>query len=177
MVKKSCFRANILIDNEDEKYGYELISQINIKENKKYITFLKSNNIKNKWYICEDNNIMEYKEKEFDKGFPFVMIYSKVKELLMEKYIDELDNIVDLKNEKLNLLIYSTVSKIKEEIDDLEYDMNLETVYNELNLKYSFKNKTFFFFNNSRKLDLKKTIRENNLVNGDLIIIVEYNFI
>ena len=177
LVKKAFFKANILIDNEDEKKGYELISQINIKENNKYVTFLKSNNNENKWYICQENNILEYNKKELDKGFPFVMIYSKAKASLVEKYIDEFDNIVDLKNEKINLLIYSTVSKIKERIDDVEYDMKLEDIYNELCLKYRFENKTIFFFNNSRKLDLKKSIKENNLENGDLIIIVEYNLI
>ena len=177
LIKKTCFRANTLIDNENDKIGYELISQINVKENNKYISFLKLNNNENKWYICEDNNIMEYNKRELDKGFPFVMIYSKVNELLMEKYIDELDNIIDLKNEKIDLLFYSTVSKIKEKIDDLEYDMKLEDAYNELCQKYSFENRTILFFNNSRKLDIKKTIRENKLENGDLIIIVEYNYI
>ena len=87
MIKKTCFRANTLIDNENDKIGYELISQINVKENNKYISFLKLNNNENKWYICEDNNIMEYNKRELDKGFPFVMIYSKVNEWFHQRWL------------------------------------------------------------------------------------------
>lgn len=160
------------MDDEDEKQGYELTNQINIKKNNEYATFLKSNN---KWYICQENNIVEYEENKFEKGIPYVLMYQKVNDLPKEKVRDELDRTID-ENETINLIFYSTVSKIKDKLEISENNLTLEKVYKELCRKYSFENRTILFFNNSRKLDFKKTIKDYNLINNDLIIIVEYNF-
>ena len=173
LINKSHFYSNYILEDEDGKKGYELTSQINIKENKEYVTFLKSNN---QWFICQESDIVNYEENKFEKGVPYISIYQKVDDLPQEKVIDELDRTID-EEDTIDLIFYSTVSKIKEKLDNLEKDMTIEKVYNELCRKYSFENRTILLFNNSRKLEAKKTIKDYNLANNDLIIIVEYNFL
>ena len=183
LLNKYYFNNDIILKNNNKK-GYELISKINLKKNKEYVTYLKSNENSN-WYTCEDNNI-KYLCKETDiinidqknkKEVPFVLIYKKVDDLPKDKFIDELDRTIEIIQDKtIDLIFYSTVSKIKDKLDHLDYDMTIESLYNKLCEKYNFKRSKILFFNNSRKLDCKKTIRENNLENEALIIIVEYNF-
>ena len=168
-------KSNALMDNNDIIY-YDLICQINKKENNDYITYLKSYNDL-KWYICLNDNIIECNENELKKDVPYFLIFQKTKDLPKNKYIDESDNSIVLhEKDNLDLIFYSTVSKIKERLDNLDSNMKIEEVYNLLCEKYKFEKCSKLLFCNSRKLDIKKSIKENNLENGDFIIIVEYNF-
>ena len=174
LTKNLYFSSDALLERDDDKEYYELISEIHKLKNNDFISLLKSEK-NNKWYICQGNNIEEYEKHKFDDSALYLLIYKKVDDISQEKYIDELDRTID-KDEKLDLIFYSTVSKIREKVDNLEYDMKIEEVFKELSRKYSFENRTILLFNNSRRIQFKNTIKESNLKNNDIIIIVEHNF-
>ena len=159
-----------------EKLTYNLTSVINIKENKDYITYLFSyNNLQ--WYLCKEDEIVKCDKKDLDNGEPLLLIYQKIKDLDKIKYIDEFDNSIDFhENDTVDLLVYSSVSKIKEKMNNLDYNMKIGEIYTMLSEKYQLQNRKIIYFCNSRKLDDKLSIKDNKIENDDLIILVEYNF-
>ena len=174
LMKNLYFSSDALLERDGDSEYYELISEIHKLKNNDFISLLKSEK-NNKWYICQGNNVKEYEKPKFDESALYLLIYRKVDDLSKEKYIDDLDRTID-KDEKLDLIFYSTVSKIREKVDNLEYDMKIGEVFKELSRKYSFENRTILLFNNSRRIQFKNSIKESNLKNNDIIIMVEYNF-
>ena len=176
LIINSLFSSNSLIqeNNKNNKKGYTLINRINKNENNEFTTYLRFYENLN-WYECKENEIIESNKEKTEKGIPYILMYQKVDDLPNNKYVDELDRSIEIDNdEKLELIFYSTVSKIRERLDNLYYNMKIEEIYNQLCNKYNSKSK-HLFFNNSRKLDPKKTLKENNLKNNDFVIIVEHN--
>ena len=175
LIKKSYFKSNILLERESDDAGYLLISEIDkINNGNDYISLLKSED-NDKWYISQGNNFVEYEKDKFDKSIPYILIYKKVEDLPIEKFIDELDRTIE-ERDKLDLIFYSTVSKIKEKLENLEYEMKIEDVIKELKRQYNLNNRNILLFNNSRRLDVHKKIKDYDLENNDIIVIVEYNF-
>lgn len=108
-----------------------------------------------------------------------MFFYQRVQDLNNIKLIDEDDNSVILhENDNIDLVFYSTVSRIKERLEYLDSNYTIGYIYNEiLCKKYKLENKNrILFFSNSRKLDGYKSIKDNNLNNDDFVIIVEYNY-
>ena len=186
LIKKSYFKSNILLERESDDACYLLISEIALENytlklllekldnGNDYISLLKSED-NDKWYISQGNNFVEYEKDKFDKSIPYILIYKKVEDLPIEKFIDELDRTIE-ERDKLDLIFYSTVSKIKEKLENLEYEMKIEDVIKELKRQYNLNNKNLLLFNNSRRLDVHKKIKDYDLENNDIIVIVEYNF-
>ena len=61
-------------------------------------------------------------------------------------------------------------------MNNLDCNMKIIEIYNELYKKYELPNCNIIFFCNSRKLDENRSIKDNKLENGDLIVLLEYNF-
>ena len=175
LIINSFLSSNSLIhESNNIKEVYTLINKININENNEYTTYLRFYENLN-WYECKENEIIECNKEKIEKGNPYILMYQKVDDISNNKYVDELDRSIEIDNdEKLDLIVYSTVSQIKERLDNLDYNMKFGELYNILCKKYNFQNYKIFFFNNSRKLEPKKTIKENNLSNNDFVIMVEF---
>ena len=122
---------------------------------------------------------MECNEDDVKNKVPYVLFYQRVQDLNNIKLIDEDDNSVILhENDNIDLIFYSTVTRIKERLEHLDSNYTIGYIYNEiLCKKYKLENKNrILFFSNSRKLDGYKSIKDNNLNNDDFVIIVEYNY-
>ena len=168
---KSIIQENI---NNNNKENYILINRINIGKNNEYNTYLRFYENLN-WYECKEKKIIECNKEKIENGIPFVLMYQRVDDLPNNKYVDELDRSIEMNiDDKLDLIFYSTVSQIRERLENLDYNMKLEEVYKQLCRKYNL-NSSILFFNNSRKLYQNKTLKENNLENNDFVIIIEYN--
>lgn len=164
--------------NDKEKTYYTLISQMGLNERKTLFTNLRSLDDL-KWRECKENEIMDCSEEDVKNKVPYVLFYQKIQDLNKIKLIDEEDNSVILhENDNIDLVFYSTVTRIKEKLEHLDSSYTIEHIYNQiLCKKYKFENKNkILFFSNSRKLDHSKSIRDNNLNNDDFVIIVEYNY-
>jgi hypothetical protein len=164
--------------NDKEKTYYSLVSQIGQNERKTLVTNLKSLEDL-KWRECIENDIVECSEDDVKNKVPCVLFYQRVQDLNNIKLIDEDDNSVILhENDNIDLIFYSTVTRIKERLEHLDSNYTIGYIYNEiLCKKYKLENKNrILFFSNSRKLDDSKSIKDNNLNNDDFVIIVEYNY-
>ena len=164
--------------NDKEKTYYSLVSQIGQNERKTLVTNL--NSLEDlKWRECIENDIVECSEDDVKNKVPYVLFYQRVQDLNNIKLIDEDDNSVILhENDNIDLIFYSTVTRIKERLEHLDSNYTIGYIYNEiLCKKYKLENKNrILFFSNSRKLDDSKSIKDNNLNNDDFVIIVEYNY-
>lgn len=132
-----------------------------------------------KWRECIENDIVECSEVDVKNKVPYVLFYQRIQDLNNIKLIDEDDNSVILhENDNIDLIFYSTVTRIKERLEHLDSNYTIGYIYNEiLCKKYKLENKNrILFFSNSRKLDGYKSIKDNNLNNDDFVIIVEYNY-
>ena len=176
-INKFIFESTALV-NDKEKTCYSLVSQISQNEREKLVTNL--NSLEDlKWRECIENDIVECTEDDVKNKVPCVLFYQRVQDLNNIKLIDEDDNSVILhENDNIDLIFYSTVTRIKERLEHLDSNYTIGYIYNEiLCKKYKLENKNrILFFSNSRKLDGYKSIKDNNLNNNDFVIIVEYNY-
>jgi len=176
-INKFLLKSTALVNDKEETY-YRLVSQIGKNERETLVTHLQSLEDL-KWRECLENDIVECSEDDVKNKVPCVLFYQKTQDLKKIKLIDEDDNSVILhENDNIDLVFYSTVTRIKEKLDHLDSNYTIEYIYNEiLCKKYKFENQNKkFFFCNSRKLDESKSIKDNNLNNDDFVIIVEYNY-
>jgi len=176
-INKFLLKSTALVNDKEETY-YSLVSQIGKNERETLVTHLQSLEDL-KWRECLENDIVECSEDDVKNKVPCVLFYQKTQDLKKIKLIDEDDNSVILhENDNIDLVFYSTVTRIKEKLDHLDSNYTIEYIYNEiLCKKYKFENQNKkFFFCNSRKLDESKSIKDNNLNNDDFVIIVEYNY-
>ena len=164
--------------NDKEKTYYDLLSQIGQNEREKLVTHIKSLEDL-KWRECRENDIVECSEDDVKNKVPCVLFYQKVQDLNKIKLIDEDDNSVILhEKDNIDLVFYSTVSRIKEKLEHLDTNYTIGYIYDEIlckKYKLEMQNRVLFFCN-SRKLDNSKSIKDNNLNNDDFVIIVEYNY-
>lgn len=176
-INKFLLKSTALVYDKEETY-YSLVSQIGKNERETLVTHLQSLEDL-KWRECLENDIVECSEDDVKNKVPCVLFYQKTQDLKKIKLIDEDDNSVILhENDNIDLVFYSTVTRIKEKLDHLDSNYTIEYIYNKiLCKKYKFENQNKkFFFCNSRKLDESKSIKDNNLNNDDFVIIVEYNY-
>ena len=176
-INKFKFESTALV-NDKEKTCYSLVSQISQNERETLVTNLKSLEDL-KWRECIENDIVECSEVDVKNKVPYVLFYQRIQDLNNIKLIDEDDNSVILhENDNIDLIFYSTVTRIKERLEHLDSNYTIGYIYNEiLCKKYKLENKNrILFFSNSRKLDGYKSIKDNNLNNDDFVIIVEYNY-
>ena len=176
-INKFLLKSTALVNDKEETY-YSLVSQIGKNERETLVTHLQSLEDL-KWRECLENDIVECSEDDVKNKVPCVLFYQKTQDLNKIKLIDEDDNSVILhENDNIDLVFYSTVTRIKEKLEHLDSNHTIEYIYNEiLCKKYKFENENKkFFFCNSRKLDESKSIKDNNLNNDDFVIIVEYNY-
>jgi hypothetical protein len=164
--------------NDKEKTYYYLVSQISQKEGETLVTHIKSLEDL-KWRECRENDIVECSEDDVKNKVPYILFYQKVQDLNIIKLIDEDDNSVILhENDNIDLVFYSTVSRIKEKLEHLDTNYTIDYIYDEIlckKYKLEMQNRVLFF-SNSRKLDNSKSIKDNKLNNDDFVIIVEYNY-
>ena len=165
---KSVVIFHQMIDKMKKQFHYELNS---IKEeNKKEIEKLKINFYKENTIVNQKLIILENKNKEFEE-----IIKRKDKE--MEELKQKLDNI-NLSNKEINLKFKIPDQKFKNEINiNTKGEKKMSEVINILyelcpyitNLKV----KCFCLEGNeNNKIDEMKTVKENNLVNDSLIMLI-----
>ena len=176
-IHKFILESTTLVNDKEKSY-YRLVSQIGQNERKTFVTHLLSLDDL-KWRECLENDIVECSKDDVKNKVPYVLFYQRMQDLNIIKLIDEDDNSVILhENDNIDLVFFSTVTRIKEKLEHLDSNYTIGYIYNEiLCKKYKLvdKNKVLFFCN-SRKLDDSKSIKDNNLDNDDFVIIVEYNY-
>jgi hypothetical protein len=176
-IHKFILESTTLVNDKEKSY-YRLVSQIGQNERKTFVTHLLSLDDL-KWRECLENDIVECSKDDVKNKVPYVLFYQRMQDLNIIKFIDEDDNSVILhENDNIDLVFFSTVTRIKEKLEHLDSNYTIGYIYNEiLCKKYKLvdKNKVLFFCN-SRKLDDSKSIKDNNLDNDDFVIIVEYNY-